>query len=174
MFSQSRSTRDEMHSEFSVQFCVGQHFETRDDLKKAIRDFGNKFNVIFSIANSHPANGDFHYICKHGGDKRILLKSPTVEDSGNKSEEKDEDLKKKYKKSTQKLKCPAFIKLYNFTITRSQMEHNHPISQDFTTYAINRKQSPKIMERIYSILASGHKDPVTSVMDVSIKSFTNN
>ncbi|KAG2192493.1 hypothetical protein INT47_009692 [Mucor saturninus] len=151
MFSQSRSTRDEIHSEFSAQFYVGQHFG-------AIRDFGNKFNVIFSIANSHPASGDFHCICKHGVERRILLKSPTtVEDSS----------KYIYIKSAQKLRCPAFIKLYNFTTTRYQMEHNHPIFQDFTTYAINRKQSPKIMERIYSILASGHKDPTLTAFGIN-------
>jgi hypothetical protein len=51
------------------------------------------------------------------------------------------------------------------------MEHNHPISQDNTTYAVHRKQPPEIMERIYTLLASGHKDPVTNVMDVSANNY---
>jgi hypothetical protein len=49
------------------------------------------------------------------------------------------------------------------------MTHNHPIPQDMTTYAINRKQEPEVMQRIYSILASGSKDPVASVMEVNIR-----
>ncbi|KAI9245143.1 hypothetical protein EDC94DRAFT_665381 [Helicostylum pulchrum] len=59
-----------------------------------------------------------------------------------------------------------------FSQTRSNREsmyaefevHNHPISQDVTTYAIHRKQTPEIMQHIFSLLSSGHKDPVTSVM----------
>ncbi|KAG2199326.1 hypothetical protein INT47_012960 [Mucor saturninus] len=69
-----------------------------------------------------------------------------------------------YYKSTQKFLCPSSVTLFGLTVTKSNMIHNHPISQDVTTYAIHRKQSPEIMARIYSLLSSGHKDPITSVM----------
>lgn len=56
----------------------------------------------------------------------------------NTTEESDVE-RKKIKKSTQKVKCPAFIKFYNSTVTKLDMTYNHPIPQDMTTYAINRK-----------------------------------
>lgn len=177
MFSQTRNVRDSMHAEFNCTFAVDKYFESREDLKTAISTFGKKYNVVFSIKDSHPRLGQFIYNCKHGGFKRELGKK---NDSIIDDEEVDEtiDLTSKdstvpekktvYKKSTQKFLCPASISLFGFTVTKNHMHHNHPISQDVTTYAIHRKQSPEIMERIYSILSSGHKDPVTSVMDVTI------
>lgn len=56
----------------------------------------------------------------------------------NTAEESDVE-RKRIKKSTQKVKCPVFIKFYNSTVTKFDMTHNHPIPQDMTTYAINRK-----------------------------------
>lgn len=48
------------------------------------------------------------------------------------------------------------------------MEHNHPNFQNFTTYNINHKQSPEIMELVNCILSIGHKGPVANMMDVSL------
>lgn len=73
-------------------------------------------------------------------------------------------LKKRYKKTTQKFECGAMINIFNYIVTKNQMEHNHPISQDCITYAIHRKQDPNIMDKIYTLLASGLKDPFSNVM----------
>ncbi|KAG2199586.1 hypothetical protein INT47_012186, partial [Mucor saturninus] len=153
MFSQTTNVRDSMHAEFNSTFAVGKHFETKEELKTAISTFGKKFNVVFSIKNSHPEKGQFFYI----------YVEETID-----STPKDPSVSEKktiYKKSTQKFLCPASITLFGLTVTKNNMNHNHPISQDVTTYAIHRKQSPEIMNRIYALLSSGHKDPVTSVMD---------
>ena len=177
MFSQTRRVRDDIFAEFDVQFAKGKQFPSTTEMKNCILAFGKKYNVVFSIKYSKPSNGEYSYICKHGGFKRetgnkseILEEVEEEEIVGEektvKEEKPVEEKKKKYKKSTQKFECPAFIRMYNLRITGTQKEHNHPISQDFTTYAIHRKQSPKIMEKIYSMLAGGHKDPVTSVMEV--------
>ena len=48
------------------------------------------------------------------------------------------------------------------------MYHNHPISVDTTTYAKHCKEGPDVTDKIYAILASGAKDPVNTVMVVSI------
>lgn len=65
MFSQTRSTSTDMNSEFISQFKVGRQFTSRDELKDTIRAFGKKFNVVFSINDPHPKEGQFEYICKH-------------------------------------------------------------------------------------------------------------
>ena len=156
MFSQTRNVRDNMYAEFNNTFEVGKKFETREDLKVAIRDFGKKYNVIFSIEDSHPTKGQFAYICKHSGTKRDV-----------EATSKDVPEKKQYKKRTQKFLCPAFINLYGFVVTDTEMAHNHPISQDVTTYALNRKQSPAVMQKILSILGSGIDNPVSHVMQVN-------
>lgn len=168
-----------MHAEFNSQFEIGKQFDSRKDMEEAVSAFGKKFNVVFSIRNSHPSKGQFHYICKHGGVKRETTKKDedesieTIDLTNNKEstvEDKTTPVEKKtYKKSTQKFECPAAINIFKLKVTTAHVEHNHPISQDVTTYAIHRKQSPKTMELIYSILASGHRDPITSVLDVGIK-----
>ena len=192
MLSQTSSTRDGMHSEFNEKFAIGRQFVDRDELNATVITFGKKYNVVFSIFNSHPGVRRFHYICKHGKTKRVIGKNLTAADfidDGNNLEKddeedelidltekkpvdgnkKDEEEKSLYRKSTQKLDCPASFHLFNMTVTQSVCEHNHPISQDVTIYAKHRKQNPEVMERIYTLLASGHKDPVTSVMDESIQ-----
>lgn len=176
MFSQTRSVRDSMHAEFNTTFAVGKQYESRAELQNAILTFGKKYNVVFSIASSHPGKGQYYYICKHGGFKRVIGKSGNDEDvvgTVNLTEKVSvvSEEKSVYKKSTQKFLCPAIINVFGLAVTKSNMIHNHPISQDVTTYAIHRKQGPEIMDRIYSLLSSGHKDPVTSVMDVNIELF---
>ncbi|KAG2191822.1 hypothetical protein INT47_006653 [Mucor saturninus] len=173
MFSQTRNVRDSMHAEFNRTFAVDKHFETREELKNAISTFGKKYNVVFSIKDSHPGKGQYAYICKHGGFKRDLGKKDTtlVDEVTEEIIDLSQNVscvpeaKTIFQKSTQKFLCPASITLFGLTVTKNNMIHNHPISQDVTTYAIHRKQSPEIMARIYSLLSSGHKDPVTSVMD---------
>ncbi|KAG2191762.1 hypothetical protein INT47_010578 [Mucor saturninus] len=163
-----------MHAEFNRTFAVDKHFETREELKNAISTFGKKYNVVFSIKDSHPGKGQYAYICKHGGFKRDLGKKDTTPVDEVTEEIMDlsqnvscvPEAKTIFQKSTQKFLCPASITLFGLTVTKNSMVHNHPISQDVTTYAIHRKQSPEIMARIYSLLSSGHKDPVTSVMDI--------
>ncbi|KAG2195514.1 hypothetical protein INT47_002710, partial [Mucor saturninus] len=167
------NVRDSMHAEFNRTFAVDKHFETREELKNAISTFGKKYNVVFSIKDSHPGKGQYAYICKHGGFKRDLGKkdTPLVDEVTEEIIDLSQNVscvpeaKTIFQKSTQKFLCPASITLFGLTVTKNNMIHNHPISQDVTTYAINRKQSPEIMARIYSLLSSGHKDPVTSVMD---------
>lgn len=177
-----------MHAEFNLQFAINKRFDSKEELRKAVSTFGRKFNVVFSIKNSHPKNGEFHYICKHGGMKRdradrskdlseivdeideeIETIDTTVANNSGQQTSNQVSGKQQYKKSTQKFNCPAFFKLYDLTVRSSHMLHNHPVSQDVTTYALHRKQSPEVMERIYSILSGGHKDPVSSVMEVSEK-----
>jgi hypothetical protein len=150
MFSQTKSVRDDMYKTFLEYFDVGKHYNTRDELKQASKAFSEKYNVVFSIAHSSS--------CRHHGDKQIVPKPISLEEVKaaadlNTTEESDVE-KKKIKKSTQKVKCPAFIKFYNSTVTKFDMTHNHPIPQDMTIYAINRKQEPEMMQRIYSILAN--------------------
>lgn len=168
MFSQNKVNRNNMLADFQAKFAIGRRFKTRDELSSTILAFGKAHNVIFSIKDSHPSKGQFVYNCKHSGVKRSEKKESEVADIMI-TEKKTEDDKKPYKKSTQKLGCPAFINVYDYVVKNTEMTHNHPVSQDATIYAINRKQTPEIMQRIYSILASGHKDPVTSVMDVNTK-----
>lgn len=170
MFSQTKSTRESMHAEFNRIFGVGKQFENREELNESILKFGKTFNVVFSIDDSHPKKGQFLYICKHGGIKREEKRDPDVIDLVNCSSGFEQEVDKiPYKKSMQKFSCPAFISTFNFTVTKNRMGHNHPISQDVTTYAIHRKQPPEIMQLIYTWLSSGHKDPTTSAMDVNMK-----
>ncbi|GAA5806677.1 hypothetical protein MFLAVUS_000025 [Mucor flavus] len=146
MFSQTKSTRESMHAEFNRIFGVGKQFENREELNESILKFGKTFN--------------------HGGIKREEKRDPDVIDLVNCSSGFEQEVDKiPYKKSMQKFSCPAFISTFNFTVTKNRMGHNHPISQDVTTYAIHRKQPPEIMQLIYTWLSSGHKDPTTSAMD---------
>lgn len=73
MLSQTEEVRLKMYNEFKVQFPDGKRFDSRDEIKTAIKAFGKKYNVVFSIRNSHPKKGEFHYICKHGGIKRETI-----------------------------------------------------------------------------------------------------
>lgn len=45
-------------------------------------------------------------------------------------------------------------KKHNFKVARCHMVHNHPLSQDFTIYAINR-----------FFFSSSHKESVINIMD---------
>jgi len=156
-----------MISEFNETFAIGKKFESKEELDISVKAFGIKYNVVFSIERSNVKEGKYAYICKHGGSKREVDSSRVIDLTISTSTEVGTE-QTKYKKSTQKFGCPASFNLYNLTVTRNHQEHNHPISAYKTTYAIYRKQPPAIMERIYTLLASGHKDPVTSVMDVRV------
>ncbi|KAG2196983.1 hypothetical protein INT47_006930 [Mucor saturninus] len=155
-----------MHAEFNRTFAVDKHFETREELKNAISTFGKEYNVVFSIKDSHPGKGQYAYICKHGGFKRDLGKKDTtlVDEVTEEIIDLSQNVscvpeaKPIFQKSTQKFLCPASITLFGLTVTKNTMIHNHPISQDVTTYAIYRKKSPEIMARFYSPLSSGHED----------------
>lgn len=170
-----------MYAEFNELFKIGKCFESVTTLKATIKSFGGKYNVVFSVEDSHPKRGQFLFICKHGGLKRDTLSTIgdsekedievidlTVENGATNQENGETAVKKRYRKNTQKHECPAYIRLSSLTVKAAHPGHDHPIPQDFKTYAIYRKQSPEIMEKIYSILASGHSDPVTSVMDVRL------
>ncbi|KAG2195128.1 hypothetical protein INT47_006992 [Mucor saturninus] len=161
-----------MHAEFDRTFAVDKHFETREELKNVISTFGKKYAVVFSIKDSRFSKGQYAYICKNGGFKRDLGKKDAtlvevteeiIDLSQNVSSVPE--AKTIYQRSTQKFLCPALITLFGLAVTKNNMIHSHPISQDVTTYVIHRKQNPEIMARIYSLLSSRHKDPVTSVMD---------
>ncbi|KAG2193120.1 hypothetical protein INT47_003111 [Mucor saturninus] len=162
MFSQTRNVRDSMHAEFNRTFAVDKHFETREELKNAISTFGKKYNVVFSIIDFHPGKGQYAYICKHSGIKRDLGKKDTtlVDEVTEEIIDLSQNVscvpeaKTIFQKSTQKFLCPASITLFGLTVTKNNMIHNHPISQDVTTYAIHRKQSPEFMARIYSLLSN--------------------
>lgn len=78
--------------------------------------------------------------------------------------------KKPYKKETKKINCPAAINIFNYTVMNSCMEHNHPILEDSTIYAIHRKQSPEVMKTIYDIFDSKAQNAVDLVMNVSVNS----
>lgn len=160
MFTQTQNSRNSMNAEFNLQFKVGRTFSDREELKNVVTTFGKTFNVIYSIDDSHPKRGTFSYICKHGGTKREIKKDDT--------ESTENDLKRQPKKTTQKFRCPSFFNINKWTLTKNCMEHNHPIPQDFSTYAINRRQSPEVMRRIYNILSSGARDPVGNVLVVSV------
>ncbi|KAI8060000.1 uncharacterized protein B0P05DRAFT_574859 [Gilbertella persicaria] len=159
-----------MYDEFNLQFVVGKKFKSKEDLKEAILTSGKNFNVVFSVKGSHPKKR------RHGGFKRIrddeidestlidlktgeeievvdtTIESDLIEEAPTKVV-----LKTKYKKSTQKLGCVAFIKIFNLTVKSSNAMHSHPISQDAITYATHREQHPEVMEQTHSILDDGHK-----------------
>lgn len=60
-----------MYTEFNTVFEIGKQFESQEAMKEVIISFWKKYNVVFSIKDSHPKRGEFNYICKHGGVKRI-------------------------------------------------------------------------------------------------------
>ncbi|KAL9537201.1 hypothetical protein MBANPS3_011987 [Mucor bainieri] len=174
-----------MHAEFDVQFAVGKRFESKEEVKDTVSAFGKKFNVVISTKDSHPSKGQFNFICKHGRAKRDVSKDPSVaniareiaveekkteEENDGKEEDcetidlTDQTIKKPYKKSTQKLGCNVAINVYNWTVTTTHREHNHPLLSDVRTYAIHRKQPAEVMRRIQAILAGGHSDPVSTAM----------
>lgn len=187
MISETKNSIDDMHTDFNKQFKIGKKFESVEDLKSTILSFGKDHHVVFSIKDSHPNRGEYRYICKHGGTKReITCEKDSADDESVETIDLTTDAepvvveeattikatKKPYKKSTQKLGCPAYINLFGLVVTSTKMEHDHLIPEDVITYAIHRKQPPEIMKRIYTILASGHRDPVTSVLDVGAKQYT--
>jgi hypothetical protein len=139
-------------------------FASAEQMKATVKTFGKKYNMVFSVSKSTPSKGQYVYICKHGGYKR---------DKNTKDEPADieEGSGKKYKKSTQKFGCPAYIKLYNLIIIENHSEHNHELPQDTTIYAIHRKQEPEVMDTIFKILSSGYRDSVGSVMVVKFEYF---
>lgn len=81
-----------MHAEFNVKFAIGRQFVDREELNKAFLEFGKKYNVVFSIFNSHIDLGRFHYICKHSKTKRANgKKSTTATDSIDNKKDNDEE-----------------------------------------------------------------------------------
>lgn len=178
MLAESQDDDVQMRKEFVELFQIGKVFESREALKQTIHEFGKRFNVVFSIANSHPSRGEFRYICKHGGLKRekgpkkdayeeCIETIDCTEGTETVTGKTGKATKKKtYKRELQKHECPAVINVFNLKVKNICNEHNHPLPKSSTTYAIFRKQTPEIMERIYGILSSGAKDPVTVAMSV--------
>lgn len=160
MLTQTKSTCKEMHTEFSSQFMVGKQFESIEEIKKAFMYFRQAYNVAFSVKDSHPTVGRYYYVCKHGGIKRDVSHrtnaipaddAETIDlTKANNSTKKTAPLPKKeeYRKNTQKLNCPAFVRFYNLRVTSREMLHNHPLPKDTTVYAVNRKHSPMVTTSI--------------------------
>ena len=124
MFSQTSQVRKKMYEEFNSLFQKGRHFPTAVDLAADTEAFGKKYNVVFSIYDSHVKRGQYYYRCKHAGSKRILKgnqEDPSlteVDESGDEiidlTEKKNDDIEEKapkapYKKLTQKFSCGVFF-----------------------------------------------------------------
>lgn len=170
MYRQTESTKTNMSTEFNEEFRIGKKFASAEQMKASVKTFCKKYNIVFSVSKSTPSKGQYSYICKHGGYKRDKITKAVSDDTNEALKEKSNKIiGKKYKKSTQKFGCPAYIKIYNLTVTENDVEHNHEISQDTTIYAIHRKQEPEVMDTIFKILSSGYKDSVGSVMVVKFE-----
>ncbi|KAI8064789.1 uncharacterized protein B0P05DRAFT_599031 [Gilbertella persicaria] len=117
-----------------------------------------EFNLQFAI-------GECHYICKHGGFKRIrddeTDESTLIDlDTGEEIEVIDTMIE-----SDLIEEAPTKIVAKIITRKSSNAVHSHPISQGDITYAIHRRQNPEVMEQIYSILGDYHRDSVSNVME---------
>lgn len=190
MLTLDASERKKMYADFNSTFEIGRKFQSKEEMKEVFNNFCSKYNVSFSIKSSHPALGEFNWKCVHSGFKRDTAgrSKQTPETQPNTAEEefietidlttgqeainssavpKVNQPKKAFKKASLKCGCQASVNVYGLKVRSNHMKHNHPLSTDVTIYAVHRKQNPEIMQKIYAILSSGCKDPVTSVMDVS-------
>ncbi|RCH99155.1 hypothetical protein CU098_006754 [Rhizopus stolonifer] len=156
LFFQNKNIRDKMYDEFNLQFVVGKKFKSKEDLKEAILTSGKNFNHGgFKRIRDDEIDESTLIDLKTGEEIEVVdttIESDLIEEAPTKVV-----LKTKYKKSTQKLGCVAFIKIFNLTVKSSNAMHSHPISQDAITYATHRKQHPEVMEQTHSILGDGHK-----------------
>ncbi|KAI8980879.1 hypothetical protein BDB01DRAFT_906830 [Pilobolus umbonatus] len=71
-----------------------------------------------------------------------------------------------YIKVTQKLNCSASIHFYDLAVNKANGLHDHPLPEDMSIYAIYRKQPPQIIKKIYTLLASGNKDPTLEALNI--------
>ncbi|RCH95759.1 hypothetical protein CU098_001258, partial [Rhizopus stolonifer] len=121
-------------TEFYERFTVGRMFDTLEDLRNEAYEYGRKHNVALTTSKSDKTK--IYLICKHGGQYRRNNKRPPPG-----------TVKPRIRRS-QKTGCACMIYARYcrgsfWVIRKSVGEHNHPIADDPSAYAMYRSLTPE-------------------------------
>ncbi|KAI8083347.1 uncharacterized protein B0P05DRAFT_536980 [Gilbertella persicaria] len=130
-------------TEFYERFTVGRMFDTLEDLRNEAYEYGRKHNVALTTSKSDKTK--IYLICKHGGQYRRNNKRPPPG-----------TVKPRIRRS-QKTGCACMIYARYcrgsfWVIRKSVGEHNHPIADDPSAYAMYRSLTPEQLLMVHRLL----------------------
>ncbi|KAI8369060.1 hypothetical protein BD560DRAFT_397889 [Blakeslea trispora] len=130
-------------AEFYRRFSVGRMFDSLEELRTEAYEYGRKHNVALTTSKSDKTK--IYLICKHGGQYRRNTKRPPPG-----------TVKPRIRKS-QKTGCACMIYARHckgsfWVIRKSIGEHNHPVVNDETQYAMYRTLTPEQLLDVHRLL----------------------
>lgn len=137
-------------TEFYERFPMGRMFQSLEALRTETYEYGRKHNVALTTSKSDKTK--IYLICKHGGQYRKNVKKSQKAAAA----AANRVIKARARRS-QKTGCACMIYARccrgSFWIIRKSIgEHNHPIANDPSAYAMYRSLSPEHLITVHRLL----------------------
>ncbi|CAO3634632.1 unnamed protein product [Mucor hiemalis] len=139
-------------TEFYERFSTGKIYQSLQDLRSAAFEYGRRYNIAITTSKSDKTK--VYLICKHGGQYRPNANRKRAAALALRREE--QSIRPRKRKS-QKQGCCCLIyarcsKGTHWMIRKSVAQHNHPISDDPSAYAMYRSLQPEHLLTVHKYL----------------------